>query len=150
VNATLSAYQSELERMYSDLVELLQLCDTNAVNWRPPVDETNSIAEMVSHLVGATGRWLSHAAGNRIAGDREAEFRAHANPDDLVALVEQARSDARAWFADLENIDPAAIRSATPEYGPDLSVAWCIQHALGHAFEHWGQIQLTRQLAANR
>ena len=28
----------------------------------------------------------------------------------------------------------------------ELSLAWCVEHALIHAGEHWGQIQLTAQL----
>jgi hypothetical protein len=31
-----------------------------------------------------------------------------------------------------------------------VCVAWCVEHAVIHAGEHWGQIQLTRQLYAAR
>jgi hypothetical protein len=103
---------------------------------------------MTAHLVGATGRWLSHGAGNRMPGDRDAEFRARSTPDESIALVTQARADARGWFATLDGVDPGASRASfgVNDRTEDVSAAYCVEHALVHAFEHWGQIQLTRQL----
>jgi hypothetical protein len=28
----------------------------------------------------------------------------------------------------------------------DVTIAWCVEHAIIHVGEHWGQIQLTAQL----
>ncbi|MCA1646820.1 MAG: DinB family protein [Chloroflexi bacterium] len=153
MNSSIAANQAVLDELYEDLTELVRELDTETINWAPPVAQTNSIAAMVSHLVGATGRWLSHAAGDRRQGDREAELHAAATADELIALIDQARADARAWFARIEGIDPSTMR---PDWRPgqhagrSSSAAWCVQHALIHAGEHWGQIQLTRQLAAQR
>lgn len=148
MNPTLTANLEELERLYAGLTDLLNELDADAINWSPPLAETNSIAALSAHLVGATGRWLSHAAGNRLPGDRAAEFRAQTTPDQARALVARARTDARAWFASIDGVEPGAKRAS---YGVNdrteaVSAAYCVTHALVHAFEHWGQIQLTRQL----
>jgi uncharacterized damage-inducible protein DinB len=148
VNPTLTANLAELDRLVDGLTELLRHLDSDAINWSPPFDGTNSIAAMTAHLVGATGRWLSHGAGNRRPGVREAEFRARSTPDESIALVARARADARSRFATLDGVDPGASRASfgVNDRTEDVSAAYCVEHALVHAFEHWGQIQLTRQL----
>jgi uncharacterized damage-inducible protein DinB len=145
VNASLQ----HLDTLYARLLDLLRSIDEEALNQTPGVPETNSIAVLVAHTVGASARWLSNAAGDFRRGDRAAEFRTRTTPAEAIALVEQARQDAHAWFATLDSIDPSAARPMLGEDG-QTTVAWCVEHALTHAYEHWGQIQLTLQLAALR
>jgi hypothetical protein len=132
--------------MYERLQLLLSTLDEAALNWSPGLPETNSIAVLVAHTVGATARWLSNAAGDPRLGDRPAEFRTRATPADAIALIEKARADARTWLTIIARINPEEQR---PVLGEETSttVAWCVEHALTHAHEHWGQIQLTHQLA---
>ncbi len=133
-----------IDSMYGRLLDLLRTTDEATLNWTPGVPETNSIAILVAHTVGSTTRWLSRAAGDFRRGDRPAEFRTRATPAEAIALVEQAKQEAPTWFAALEGLDPATPRPLEDE-AP--TVAWCVEHALTHAHEHWGQIQLTLQLA---
>jgi uncharacterized damage-inducible protein DinB len=135
-----------LDTLYQRLLDLLNGIDERALNWKPGVPETNSIAILVAHTVGATGRWLSNAAGDPRMGDRPAEFRTHATPAQAIALVQQARADAHGWLGAVEGLDPATPRPRLGEHG-QTTLAWCVEHASTHAYEHWGQIQLTLQLA---
>jgi hypothetical protein len=148
-----AAALSVLDRMLGEMLELLRALDTEAVHWEPPLNEANSVAVLVQHTVGATERWLSKAADDPFHTDREQEFRQRLSQAELVGEVEEARANARRWFGMLEGIDQSQIRTARM-YGADHdihpSVAWCVQHALTHAFEHWGQIQLTSQIYASR
>ena len=138
--------QQHLETMYDGLTNLLNSIDEAALNWTPGVPETNSIAILVAHTVGATARWLSNASGSVRMGDRPAEFRTRATIQQTLALVEQARADTANWFATIERQDPSAERPYLGE-NTQTTVAWCVEHAVAHAHEHWGQIQLTAQLA---
>jgi uncharacterized damage-inducible protein DinB len=135
-----------LDTLYQRLLDLLNDIDEPALNWKPAIAETNSIAILVAHTVGATGRWLSNAAGDPRMGDRPAEFRTRATPAEAIALVRQARVDARDWLGAVEGLDPATPRPMLGEH-EQTTLAWCVEHALTHAHEHWGQIQLTLQLA---
>jgi hypothetical protein len=147
VNASLSANLAVLDEVYTDLLKLLRTLEDADVNWVPPVADTNSIAVVTTHVVGSNARWLSRATGHEVATDRPSEFRAHASCEQLIAHVEQARVDAHAWLAALDTIDPGETRE-TGQAGWTVSAAWCVEHALVHTGEHWGQIQLTRQLRA--
>jgi hypothetical protein len=147
VNPFVEATGAVFDEVYGDLRDLLAALDDEAVNWTPAAPETNSIAVMTVHLVGATSRWLSRAAASPVTSDRAAEFRARASGDELTALVARAREDARQWLTACDGLDLGTLRDAGRP-GWTVTAAWCIQHALAHAHEHWGQIQLTRQLHA--
>jgi hypothetical protein len=139
--------------MLGHMLELLRELDTEALHWEPPLKETNSIAVLVQHTVGATERWLSKAADDPFHTDREEEFRQRLSKEELVSEVEEARANAARWFGMLEGVDQTQTRTARmyrADHDIHPSVAWCVQHALAHAFEHWGQIQLTHQLYASR
>ncbi|HET8628649.1 MAG TPA: DinB family protein [Thermomicrobiales bacterium] len=149
----LAASQDVLEELYAALLALLRDLGDAALNWRPPLPETNSIAALVHHTVGATESWLSRALDEPVDRDRDAEFRASATAAEAVALVERSRERVRAQFARLAAVEPGTVRHVRrldrAEAQP-LTAAWCVEHALIHAGEHWGQIQLTRQLHAAR
>jgi hypothetical protein len=147
VNPSVAANQAAIEELFDRLTALLRELDADAVNWHPPIPDTNTIAAMTSHVVGSTDRWLRHAAGEPRRGDREAELRATATPEELTALIAGARLETSQWFERIAEIDPSTIRPDRLHPGsPGVTVAWCVQHALIHAGEHWGQIQLTRQM----
>jgi uncharacterized damage-inducible protein DinB len=148
VNAHHAACLAELDTLYGHLLELLATLDDDALNWSPPVPDTNSVAVLVAHMLGATARWLSRATGHEVSTDRAAEFSSRATRESAVRLVEQAREDAHGWLEAMENVDPATERVVLP--GWNVSAAFCVVHALAHAHEHWGQILLTRQLYAAR
>src|SRR4051794_38754842 len=113
--------------MYGHLLDLLGSIDEPTLNWTPGIPETNSIAILVAHSVGATARWLSNAAGNPRMGDRPAEFRTRATPAQTKAIVEQARQDAQTWFATIAQLDPETPRPMLGE-NQQTTLAWCVEH----------------------
>ncbi len=149
--AHLEATLSKLQEIYTDLAKLLLAIDDDEANWHPPAEDTNSIAAMVRHMVGATALWLGRAAGEEIERDRDAEFRASDTAANLAAAVDGAVETARQRFAQLANVDPATVRRVNFRGGPgDLSAAGCLARARAHVGEHWGQVQLTHQWYAVR
>jgi hypothetical protein len=122
--------------------------DEAPLNRRPPAPDANSIAVLVRHVVGSLGMWCARAIDEPFERDRDAEFRAHDDAPALVAALEASREHLRGQFGRLEAVDPAASRTVK-RLGPetfDVTAGWCVAHALRHAGEHWGQIQLTRDL----
>jgi len=154
MNPHLTACLAVLEEMYDGMVALIRPLDAECLNWTPSIPETNSIAALVRHTMGSLEGWFARAVGEPVQRNREAEFRARHTADELIALIEQSRAESRRRLAMLDGVDLSALRryrriNATED--EDLSVAWCVEHAIIHAGEHWGQIQLNRQLyAANR
>ena len=149
----LAANLAVLEELYDHLSELIRPLDEACLNWSPPVPETNSIAVLVVHIAGSIDNWLGRALDEAVHRDRDAEFRARHNAEALGAVVEQSRRRVRERFARLEAVDPATERRVRRQQADEetpLTVAWCVEHAVIHAGEHWGQIQLNRQLYAVR
>ncbi|MGH2459384.1 MAG: DinB family protein [Chloroflexota bacterium] len=151
MNAHLTASLAVLEELYADLEELVRSLDADCLNWTPPIPETNSMSALVTHTAGSVDSWLSRALGEPLKRDREAEFRVTRTADELVATIERSRAETRQRFARLEQSDLAMLRHVrrmSTNREEDVSLAWCIEHALIHAGEHWGQIQLNRQFYA--
>jgi uncharacterized damage-inducible protein DinB len=149
MSAQLEAGLAVLEEQLDAMVELLRPLEPECLNWTPPVAETNSIAAMVTHTCGSIDGWLARALVESIERDRDAEFAARADAEALVARIERCRADTRRRVEALGAIDPATVRAVRRlSRGEDqqVSVAWCLEHAIIHAGEHWGQIQLTKQL----
>lgn len=150
----LAASRLVLEELYDGLTALLPTLERAALEWAPLDDRTNSISGLVRHTVGSIDSWLARAVSETIERDRDAEFFYHGDVPDLLALVERSRSEVERRMALLEGLDPGeeiAVRRVMPRpHEARVSRAWCLEHAIIHAGEHWGQIQLTAQLYAAR
>jgi hypothetical protein len=149
VSAGLAADLAVLEELFDGMAGLVRPLDADCLNWTPSAPETNSIAAMVTHTCGSIDNWLSRALVETIERDRDAEFRARADAASLVDRIERCRAETRRRIERLEGVDPAtvrAVRRLSSGRDDQVSVAWCVEHAIVHAGEHWGQIQLTKQL----
>ena len=145
------ASMAVLEELYDDLVAFLRPLDEARLNWAPSVADTNSIVALVRHIVGSNDAWLARATGEPLQRDRQAEFRGRDSAEALITALERSRAEARRRFGLLDAVHPGTIRTvrrlgATEDI--ELSVEWCVAHALVHTGEHWGQIQLNGQLHA--
>lgn len=153
----LGASFAVLDELFGDLLALLDRCDDACVNWAP-LPGANPIGVLVRHALGSLEAWLSRAAGDPVTRDRDAEFVGGSTAAELVRLAEAAREDARARLRRLATIEGGGARRVTrldrdlgefllKRGGPeDLTAAWCVEQALVHLGEHWGQALLTRTL----
>jgi uncharacterized damage-inducible protein DinB len=147
VNGHVAGDLAILEELYDDLIELVRPLDEAALNRRPPVDDANTIAVLVRHIAGSIGMWFARALDEPHERDRDAEFRAHDAAPALVEALEASRASFREQLARLEAVDLAAPRTVDRLAGPvTVTAGWCLAHAVRHTGEHWGQIQLTRDL----
>ena len=148
----LAAAREVLALALTEMRGCIEGASTEALNWRPGGDDTNSIAVLAVHAVGSTRTWLSIALGAPLPErDRAAEFLATA--DGAQTLLERFDAIARDCTVLLEaavEIDWRALRAAHSRPGADaprnVLAAWALIHALEHLREHEGQMFLTRQL----
>ncbi len=145
MNAEVKWYLERLVDRRHRFQETLRELPIGALDWRPLARGTNSIFALAAHALGAERFWLHRMVGQRpIERDREAEFRAQAI--DLAALRISydltAPETERILFALTESEMEAQRTSERGTY----TVRWCILHVLEHYSEHWGQVELTRQL----
>lgn len=147
----LAASLAVLEELYGDLTAFIRPLDEACLNWTPPIPDTNSIAALVTHVVGSNLSWFSRAVDEPFTRDRDAEFHARGDVASLTTMLVDSLAAIRAWCARLEAIDLGAVRAVhrlDAAHEAPLSAAWCIAHAIIHTGEHWGQMQLNRQLYA--
>ena len=116
------------------------------LNWKPAPD-TNSIAVLVVHTLGSEAEVLRVAANVPGERDRPAEFQVTAtDAEDLLREIDQADSyiDAMAPRIMAEDLAAERPRGDRP---PETGLHWLLTN-YGHAREHLGHIQLTKQLYA--
>lgn len=137
-----------LATLADDILAELAAVPPEALNWRPPIADTNSMVVLATHTVGA-GEWLilHLACGQPMNRDRGAEFRAEGDLEPLRARYAAWIDNARAAVAALPDSELSLVRRFNSSSGPqERTVAWCLLHALDHTANHLGHIQLTRQL----
>lgn len=132
-----------LEKLHADIQEGLEGVPAAALNWRP-LPEANSIVGLLSHMVEASTYLLALGRGVPVQRDRDAQFA-------------KSATDGAAFLGEVSAAWPGLVDAARAYSGADLAAArvirgrtvngaWCLAHACAHMTEHWGQIQLTRDL----
>lgn len=126
--------------------EITQL-DEIGLNWIPDPG-ANSIATIVTHMLGSEAETLRSVAGSPLPRDRPGEFASGPRQPDEI---DRALDAADKLISNLRSaISPSRLRTlvALPTLPADdrrTGLAWLIGN-YGHAREHLGHIQLTRQL----
>ena len=134
-------------QVHQQLRDELHGLDDGALNWAPAPD-TNSIATIVTHLVGSEAETLRCVAGVDDSRDRDAEFAGHSlTMREVVALLDEADN----LLTELEphinrdRLDAAFPLMTLPAEETRSGLTWLVGN-YGHAREHVGQVQLTKQL----
>jgi uncharacterized damage-inducible protein DinB len=125
-----------------------------ALNWRP-TPETNSVAVLIAHTMGATRLWLRMAMGLPLPErDRDSEFRAtFGDPSELLRFVDEMARDCTAALDSTDSVDWSAMRETAGRGGdapPQVAAAYALIHVTEHLRGHVDQISLVRQLWSGR
>lgn len=139
-----------LERLTNQLVRGVTSAPAEALDWVPAA-QTNSVAVIATHALGASNHWLVSIIGGEDDGrDREAEFRALRR--DLGNVEERARS----WLADARRIlepmstsdldQPCRRPSSSEGWMASLTARGAVLHVIEHIGMHIGHMELTLQL----
>jgi uncharacterized damage-inducible protein DinB len=137
-----------------DLRESIEGLPVDALNWRPTSD-TNSIAAIVTHAMGAARVWFQMAMGLPLAErDLDAEFRASANDATTFGrFVADMSRDCLAALTSSDAVDWSALRNTEGRGGgapPQVLAAYALIHATEHLRGHVDQVSLMRQLWVER
>ncbi len=135
-------------QVHHDIRQEIQDLDTAVLNMTLG-PRTSSIAVLVGHLLGSEAEVLTIVHSGQSDRDRDAEFLARAVPiADLLGRLDAADSLLDAQGAAITLEDLAGTRPR-PNHRPQTGLYWLLSN-YGHAREHLAQIQLTRQLLAQR
>ena len=142
-NFTIREIQNGFREVHDKMRAIVTELDRDALNWKPHA-EANSIAVLVTHVLGSERQMLAAVRGITLERDRPSEFVAEADAKQLVGMLDRANMEleeqASAITAeDLTHVRPRGDRA------PEPGLHWLVT-IYGHAREHLAQIELTRQL----
>ncbi len=149
----LTSARAVLRAAREDIHAAIDGLPTDALNWRPTPEDSNSIAVLAIHSLTSTRTWLAIAVDEPLPSrNRDAEFEATARkPAELLHFVDSATAVCLDLVSKERSVDWSALRRHwAQEQDAQPSAAWALLHALEHLREHVGQISLTRQLGEQR
>jgi uncharacterized damage-inducible protein DinB len=135
---------------------LLRACvaeaPSEALNWRPGGEDTNSIAVLATHTMHSARSWMSVAVGAPLPDrDRDSEFRVTVDASsELLALVDALTADiVRLLDGANGSVDWGTMRKRQPNPNPrapeSIPAGRALLHAIEHVSAHVAHMQLTRQ-----
>lgn len=138
-------------REYLDKIELATAGLDDEELWLRPAPGTNSIGNLLLHLVGNLSLWLLAGVGGRdFERDRAAEFAADhsAGREELLARLTAVVDQAGAL---LDGLDEPALERRLTIQRYDTDVQSAVFHAAEHMSYHTGQIVwIAKQTLASR
>jgi len=133
-----------LLRNMEGILRILEELPPEALTWRPNIPNANSPGGLAVHTV-ASGEWwiLACVRGDTIARDRDEEFH-----QTMTAAV--ARTRFETWYQHVV----ALIATKPPEWfgaisqhpNGDRTNRRCLMHSVEHTAQHFGHLELMREL----
>jgi hypothetical protein len=133
--------------VHSWIREEISDVDDTLINVVPMIG-ANSISTIVTHLTGSEAETLRTVVGLPVVRDRDAEFEERSQ---TMAEILKRLDEADSLVTDLSSqMTPEMLtrRTALPSFPSDElrpGMMWLVAN-YGHAREHLGQIQITKQL----
>jgi hypothetical protein len=132
--------------------EVVKAAPEAAINWRPSDETTNSIAQLVRHVLAYQEFFLATTLAESVIHDEAAFERMHAQSlrdepatrDQLLGLLADARARMEEQMARLEALD--VEENVVAFSGRSVSRLSMLVRAPVHAAEHLGHAELTRQM----
>jgi hypothetical protein len=121
--------------------------DQGTLNWSP-LPKANSIAVLVTHLLGSELEMIRSVRLRSAPRDRDSEFRVEADADRLLTLIDDVDRESGDLIASLTAADLTDLRPRG-ERPPRPGIEWLISN-YAHTREHLAQIELTKQLYDSR
>ena len=136
-----------LQQLHDKIRSEIEALEDVGLNW-VPFSGTNSIATIVTHLVGSEAETLRTVAGIPCERNRDAEFsRPSQSVGEIVALLDAADvlvDDVQPIISN-DRLDSVMALPTLSAAERRSGLAWLVEN-YGHAREHTGQILLTKQL----
>ena len=147
MDALANEVTEEFRKLHDRMRRVIKDLDAVALN-KAPAEGENSIAVLVTHVLGSELGWLHRAAAIPFTRDRGSEFRAKASEADLAAKIDSTEPQVRDLLAKSEAAGFGTMR--TFDDGRQQSVGSCVTYVLSHTAEHVGHAELTRVLLSKR
>ena len=144
-NPEIELYIEELAALRAEMLKHCDGLSEEALNWKPPIQDTNSLYQLITHVTGSDAFWLLYIVGGiAVQRDRAAEFMA--SGADLSAIRAQIESNAARSNEVLRKLSADDLARVHETNLDAHDGRWCIMHIIEHWSRHVGHAELTRQL----
>jgi uncharacterized damage-inducible protein DinB len=138
------ALMEQFERIHTEIFKWSEGLTEDQINWKPPVTDTNSIGNLMSHILGAEMfSVVERIGGQSINRDRAAEFSDRVTREGLVQRRAEVEKQVRETLDKLTTADLSRIVT-TPN--GEASVGKFLIYLVSHLSGHMGQVIMTRKV----
>jgi uncharacterized damage-inducible protein DinB len=142
--AEAQALWEQFDRVHREIFKWSEGLTDEQLNWKPAVTETNSIGNLMSHILGAEMfSVVERVGGQPVNRDRSAEFANRVAHDRLVQRRAEVETRVRGTLDKLTAADLDRI-VATPN--GEAPVRQFMMYLVSHLSGHMGQVIMTRKL----
>jgi uncharacterized damage-inducible protein DinB len=136
-------------RLHEDARQVVMGVPQEKLDWSPG-EGVNSMAVLVVHMAAAERFWIGDVAlGEPSNRDRASEFEVGGlSLDELLARLERSERYLAKALVQLALEDLNAVR-ISPRNGKEVTVGYCLAHALAHTALHVGHLQLMAEAAVD-
>jgi uncharacterized damage-inducible protein DinB len=144
VDLTASTSTRYVRLAFGQLLDVAERLGDTRVNERPHGGSTNAVAALIVHCCGVCEFWLGHVGLGRASDrDRESEFSATANVEELHALVDATVLQVTRDLESLESAGPSPYAAPREHLvDGDRSDASLVVHVIEELFQHLGHAEL--------
>jgi uncharacterized damage-inducible protein DinB len=155
MSAAIQYAQRSLNTQAERFIAVVEGLSSDALAWRPGDETTNSIAQIVRHVVAWQPWYLSIVLGDPVPLDDEALTQKQTDSLDnspttaaaLRALIEATCAQTATALDRMQTLD---VDEEIEPYGDPEPRCFYLSGAVDHAAEHIGHAELTRQLWEQR
>jgi uncharacterized damage-inducible protein DinB len=142
--AEAQALMEQFERIHAEIFKWSEGLTDDQLNWKPPVKDTNSIGNLMSHILGAEMFSVVERIGGRsINRDRAAEFGDRVTREGLVQRRTEVEKQVRETLDKLTTADLSRIVTTPNGEAP---VGRFLLYLVSHLSGHMGQVIMTRKV----
>jgi uncharacterized damage-inducible protein DinB len=144
MQAQTQALWDQYSRIHSEIFKWSEGLTDDQLNRKPPAKDGNSIANLMSHILGAEiSLVVERIGGQSVSRDRSAEF---TDPTTRDALLQRRAEVETRVRETLEKLTPTDLeRQVSAPGGGDSTVGGLLIYLVSHLSGHMGQVILTRK-----
>jgi uncharacterized damage-inducible protein DinB len=144
MQAQAQALWEQYERIHSEIFKWSDGLSDDQLNWKTPAKDSNSIGNLMSHILGAEiSIVVDRVGGHAVPRDRAAEF---ASPVTREALLRRRGEVEKQVRETLEALTAADFeRQVAAPGGGETAVGSLLVYLVSHLSGHMGQVILTRK-----
>jgi uncharacterized damage-inducible protein DinB len=142
--ATAQGLLEQFERVHNEIFKWSEGLSDDQLNWKPPAEDTNSIGNLMSHILGAElFSVVNRVGGQPVNRDRSAEFGNRVTRDGLVQRRAEVEKRVRET---LDKVTEADLDRVVTTPNGEAPAGRFLIYLVSHISGHMGQVIMTRKL----